>query len=52
MTEPTQISLSLKQIYKVLCPKCQKKLRDMIKDRLADQLVEQALQDKEVKGEN
>ena len=40
-----QVNLSLKEIYKVLCPKCQKKIRDLVKERLADQVVEEALEE-------
>jgi hypothetical protein len=38
-----KINLSLNEIYKVLCPKCQKKLKDLVKDKLSDQMVEEAL---------
>ncbi|MBA7714549.1 hypothetical protein ES703_123575 [subsurface metagenome] len=41
----TQVNLSLKEIYQKLCPKCQKTLRDILKDKLADQLVKQALEE-------
>jgi len=41
-----QVNLSLKEIYGKLCPKCQKKLRDLVKDKLADQVVKDALEEK------
>jgi len=39
-----QINISLNEIYKQLCPKCQKKLRDLVKDKLADDMVKKALE--------
>jgi hypothetical protein len=39
-----KVNLSLNEIYKVLCPKCREKLKDLVKGKLADQLVEQALE--------
>jgi len=46
-----QVNLSLKEIYQKVCPECQKKIRDMVKDKLADRLVEQALKDEGNKNE-
>ena len=40
-----QVNLSLKEIYSKLCPKCQKKIRDLVKEKLADQVVKQALEE-------
>jgi len=40
-----QINVSLNEIYKQLCPKCQKKVRDLIKDKLADDVVKRALEE-------
>jgi len=42
----TQVNLSLKEIYKELCPKCKKKLEKMLAERLASQSVKEALEDK------
>ena len=42
-----QVNLSLKEIYSKLCPKCQEKLRDMVKEKLADQVVKQTLEGKD-----
>jgi PHP family Zn ribbon phosphoesterase len=39
----TQISLSVKEIYERLCPKCKKALKELIRDKLTDQMVEQML---------
>ncbi len=41
------MNLSLKEIYEKLCPKCQAKVRELIKDKLADQVVKDALEGKE-----
>ena len=42
-----QVNLSLKEIYARLCPECQAKLRDMLKEKIADQTVKDALEDKD-----
>ena len=42
----SQISLSIKEIYGKLCPKCQAKLRGLLKDKIADQAVKDALEEK------
>jgi hypothetical protein len=39
----TQISLSVKEIYDRLCPKCKRALKDLIKEKLTDQMVERML---------
>ena len=39
----THISLSVKEIYERLCPKCKKALKELIRDKLTDQMVEQML---------
>lgn len=39
-----KISLSLKKIYEKLCPKCQEKVRDLIKEELTDQAIKDALE--------
>ena len=39
-----QVSLSLKEIYKQLCPECKKKLERMLAEKLAEQSVKQALE--------
>ena len=42
----TQVNLSLKEIYEKLCPTCQEKVRDLVKDKLTDQVVKDALEGK------
>jgi hypothetical protein len=37
------INITLKEIYDILCPKCKAKLRDLIKEKLPDDLVEQII---------
>ena len=39
-----QISLNVKEIYDRLCPKCKKKLKQLIKEKITDQLVEGVLE--------
>jgi len=41
-----QISLNVKEIYDRLCPKCKKKLKQLIKEKITDQLVEGVLEGK------
>lgn len=38
-----KIDLSIKDIYKLLCPKCQAKLRNLVKERMADNMLDRAL---------
>lgn len=37
------LNLSLKEIHKVLCPECQKKVRNLVKEKITDQMLEQTL---------
>ncbi|MEM2568216.1 MAG: hypothetical protein QXH20_07095 [Candidatus Bathyarchaeia archaeon] len=37
------ISLSVKEIYDRLCPKCKKAIKDLIKEKITEELVEKAL---------
>ncbi|MBA7571008.1 hypothetical protein ES708_12764 [subsurface metagenome] len=39
-----RVNLSLKEIYAKLCPSCQGKVRDLVKDKLTDQAIEQSLE--------
>ena len=41
-----QVNLSLKEIYQKLCPECQEKVRDMVKDKLTDQAIKEELEGK------
>ena len=40
------IQLNVKEIYDRLCPKCKKKLKQLIKEKITDQLVEGVLEGK------
>ena len=40
------IQLNVKEIYERLCPKCKKKLKALIKEKITDQLVEGVLEGK------
>jgi len=48
----SQINLSLTDIYKELCSKCQEKVKDMVKDKLADQAIKDALEGKDKDDNN
>ncbi len=47
MVMPTQqqvaVSLNLAEVYAHLCPKCQKEMRKIIKDKVSDQMVDQVI---------
>ena len=38
-----QVQLSVKEIYAKLCPKCRKKVRELIKEKVTDQMVSQVI---------
>ena len=40
------IQLNVKEIYERLCPKCKKKLKQLIKEKITDQHVEGVLEGK------
>ena len=37
------VQLAIPEIYEQLCPKCKKKLRRLIKDKITDQMVSKVL---------
>jgi hypothetical protein len=38
------VSLSIKEIYKLICPECREKLEKLVKDKLQDNMVKQILE--------
>lgn len=38
--QETNVQLSIKEIYAKLCPKCRKEVKELIKNKLSDQVVE------------
>ena len=38
-----QIQLSVKEIYDRMCPECQAKIRELIKEKVTDQMVSQVV---------
>jgi len=38
-----RVQLSVKEIYEKLCPKCKRKLRNLIKDKIAEHLTDEML---------
>lgn len=38
--QETKVELSIKEIYAGLCPKCKKVVRELIKNKLSDQVVD------------
>jgi len=41
--EEIQVQLRLKEIYEALCPKCKKKIRKLIKEKITDDMVNRVL---------
>ena len=39
----TSVQLAIPEIYEQLCPKCQKKLRRLVKEKISDEMVNQLL---------
>ena len=44
--ETTSIDVSMQEIYSKLCPACQEKMRALVKDKLSDAIVKEALEGK------
>lgn len=47
-----QINLTLREIYKELCPKCKERLEAMVKEKMASDLVKRALESGEDEKES
>ena len=41
------IQLTIKEIYERMCPKCKRRLRELIKEKITDDMVNQVLGEKE-----
>ena len=41
-----KITYDIKEIYKMLCPRCRDKLKEMVKEKLTDRMVQGALEEK------
>jgi len=39
-----KVQVSLKEIYKLVCPKCRRKIRNLIREKITDQMVNQVLE--------
>lgn len=37
------IQVTLKEVYDVLCPQCRKKLKELIKEKITDEMVRNVL---------
>ena len=37
------INLSIREIYDAACPKCKKKIKELIRDKISDQMVSQVI---------
>lgn len=44
-----QVNLSLSDIYKALCPECQEKVVELVKERMTFQAIRQSLEGKMLK---
>lgn len=43
---PEKIKVDIREIYRLLCPECKAKVGQMVKDKLTDQVVKDALEGK------
>lgn len=41
------IPIDIKEVYKLMCPECRQKLKDLVKEKLTDRMVESTLEEKE-----
>jgi len=41
MSEKVQVSI--KEIYRLMCPECREKMRDLVKEKMADQMLDRTL---------
>ena len=41
-----QVNIQLREIYKILCGRCKKKLKKLVQEKVAEQLAEQLLEDR------
>ena len=39
-----KVDLSIKEIYKMLCPECKKKLKELVQKKITEQLADQILE--------
>jgi len=39
-----KVQVSLKEIYARVCPKCRRKIRELIKEKITDRMVDQVLE--------
>jgi len=37
------VQLSIQEVYDCTCPKCQKKIKDLVRDKISDQMVDQVI---------
>ena len=42
-----QVNLSIKEVYKLVCADCKKKLEELVKDKMASELAKQVLEGKD-----
>jgi len=38
-----RVQLSVKEIYDKMCPKCKRKIRELVKEKVTDQMVSQII---------
>lgn len=42
-TAGINVQLSVKEIYDKMCPKCKKRIKELIRDKISDQMVSQVI---------
>ena len=45
MTDEIRVDLTMKEIYKLLCPKCKEKMEAKVKEKMQDQVVKKMLEE-------
>ena len=43
MSGEVRVSLTLKEVYELLCDDCRRRLRKLVRDKVAESLVEQVI---------
>jgi uncharacterized protein with PIN domain len=50
MSQNANINLTMAEIAKMLCPKCKERLRSLVRDKITDKMVDQALGERPVES--
>lgn len=42
-----KVNVDIKEVYRLLCPECRERLKQLVKDKMTDQMVTGALEGKQ-----